>query len=249
MHHPFQQVTFLVAIFLASLFTIRYVLPTFAQPQPTKTPKFGIFFPPTITSTPTPTNTPTPTLTPTPTITPIPSPVWTGPSPTPTPSNSELVIGLVNSIKANCKPDGYVGYGNYNCLYNITPPLAPLVLQELKRSAEWNGWLQCVGFVRAAVSLTLGITLGNSGNAIEYASEIPAGYRFIRNDNRDIIQVEDIPIWDYDNSVGHMAYVIYVNDWKNFQVAEANYGYTSGKVRISNTTINSSGLIGWLRRI
>lgn len=62
--------TTVLALSFFLFFTIRYILPTFAQPQPTKTPKFGIFFPPTITSTPTPTNTPTPTptRTPTPTI-------------------------------------------------------------------------------------------------------------------------------------------------------------------------------------
>ena len=231
----------LLTVLLSVIFILSNVS-VFAQ-EDYRTPKFGIFYPPTITNTPTP----TPTLTPT--ATPFPTAIWTGPSPTPTPSNAQLVIQLVNAIRRNCRPDGYVSNRNYPCLNNLAPPLPSNVLEELQISAIGIGWLQCVGFVRAAVSLTTGITLDRVGNAIAYASQVPSFYRFIRNAPSASLLVEDIPIWDYADSVGHMAYVVEVYDSRNFRVAEANFGYRySGKVNLRRTTIDSPELIGWLRK-
>lgn len=257
----FQLLSLVILSFVVSL---SFPISIFAQGDNSSI-KFGVFYPPTITNTPTPTqippsplpkdnqpenDNPPPPTNPQSPKTSAPSLPQIRPSPTPTPSKANLVIQLVNSLQKNCYPAGYVSSRNYRCLYNLTPRLSSPVLEELSTSAVRNDWLQCVGFVRAAITLTTDITLEKwIGNAIAYARNVPFPYRFMRNTSTNTIRLEDIPIWDYADSVGHIAYVVYVYDARNFQVAEANYGDSAaGKVRLRNTTTGSPGLIGWLRK-
>ena len=124
------------------------------------------------------------------------------------------------------------------------------VKDELWASAFHQGWLQCIGFVRAAGALIDGASWPRvPGDAITYAStNVPPGYKWIAKTARVNIRVDDIPIWN-SGVPGHIAFVTKVFDSNNFEVAEANLGLgMSGKVRIFPKTVDYPSLIGWLRK-
>lgn len=154
---------------------------------------------------------------------------------------------MVEQIRAYC-PNGVVTSSNYGCLDDVQLPNAveSTVIGELKQSAIGYTYLQCVGFTRGSVYLKYGTYLTRGGDAIDYAVNIPDGYRFIHKYSGGKIQVNDLPVWDYD-TVGHIAYVVQVVSGNIFRVAEANIG-TSGMVRLSYNTVDHPNLIGWLRR-
>lgn len=210
--------------------------------------------------TPPPTRTPTMTAQPSPTIAPPASnsspipPVTSGPTnqpqPTDVPSSGEKaaeVMDLVNKIRQIC-PGGIISISTLSCVNNLILPnnLSILVQSELKFSTIHNTYLQCVGFVRAATARMYGYPVNNGGNAIDFATRLPTGYRFIDGKLGARIRTNDLAIWNYD-TYGHIAYVVEVFSPSVFKVAEANLG-TRGEVRLSITTIDSPNLIGWIRK-
>lgn len=168
--------------------------------------------------------------------------------------SANSIIDLVNQIQTACRAiigPNNAGYAvNENCVYKMSFPanVDQRVKEELYLSANSQGWLQCIGFVRASVARTGSPWAYVSGHAISYSSSnVPPGYTFVRKSAGIMIQVNDIPIWNYD-TVGHIAYTTKVYDSNNFQVAEANYG-CSGCARLYNKTISEPALIGWLRKV
>src|SRR3989338_3000807 len=129
-----------------NLFLVKNI--SFAQtPTAPKSIKFGIFTPP-------PTR--TPTQTPAPSLTAPAKPTPTGqPQPTDKPDGSKAneVIDLVNQIRQHCT-NGVVYNGNIDCIDNLVLPanVAGEVKYEIRFSVDWNTYLQCVGFVRAATT-------------------------------------------------------------------------------------------------
>lgn len=117
MQHAFKL--FSAVVFLSVFFILPNVYVS-AQ-EDFRTPKFGIFYPPTITNTPTPTKTPTPTLSPQSPENnepPLPPPNPQLPRfPTPTPSSScpELIPFSKQIIDSLSK--GFWRYYNYSSLY------------------------------------------------------------------------------------------------------------------------------------
>lgn len=247
-----------------------------ATPTPAKTIKLQSFTPvptrtPTLTPIPSATQIPTPTRTPTVTLIPTstPDPLLSqtpSPSPTnnplisptstiiPTPTNppagetiAYAVIDLVNQIRNNCLA-GYITFLNRSCInkLNFPPNVDTLVKWELDYSAYHQGWLQCVGLVRAAAARVNGHALNHGGNAIDFATNEPSGYIFIGKNNGVTIKVHDLPVWNYD-TWGHIAYVIREHDQTQFEVAEANWG-CSGCARFSVKQMADPHLIGWLRK-
>lgn len=155
---------------------------------------------------------------------------------------------MVEQIRAYC-PNGVVTSTNYGCLDNVqlSAAVESTVIQEMKQSAIGYTYLQCVGFARASVYLKYATYLTRGGDAIDYAVNIPDGYKFIHKYSGGKIQVNDLPVWDYD-TYGHIAYVVEVLSIDRFKVAEANFG-TSGMVRLSYYTMDNPNMIGWLRRL
>ncbi|OGG19019.1 hypothetical protein A3D78_07590 [Candidatus Gottesmanbacteria bacterium RIFCSPHIGHO2_02_FULL_39_14] len=230
----------LVSTLLISHHSIRFV--NALSPTPPKTIKFGSFTPPS--KTPTPTRPP-----PSPTSPSVPTPTG-GADPTDEPGSGKVmeIIDLVNQIRNYC-PNGIVTIDNLSCVNNLVLPKSvdTVVKSELKFSAIWNTYLQCVGFVRAATARVDGSPVNNGGDAIDFATNLPTGYIFIDKNSGVKIRKQDLPIWDYD-TYGHIAYVVEVQSGNVFQVAEANLGI-SGRVRLNNTTIDNPNLIGWIRKV
>lgn len=185
-----------------------------------------------------------------------PSPTIAVPTAIPTQAQSaNSIIDIVNQITSSCGaiygPNQARYTPNLNCVYKMNFPSSvdQRVKEELYLSAFSQGWLQCVGFVRASVARNGTPWAYVSGHAIDYASTAkPAGYTFVRKNAGIPMQVNDIPIWNYD-TVGHIAYTTRVFDSVNFQVAEANYGCGSGCAIISNKVTTEPALIGWLRKV
>lgn len=229
-------------------------------PVPTRTPTLTPI--PTATLIPTKTPTPLPTLTPTrtPTVTPnlSISPTQTPkPTPTPTPTdipggNADAIYNLVQQIKNKCGGriyDSPIIGSNISCIDKLAfARNDPQVKDELYQSASSQHYLQCVGFARAAMTLINLPLTPQWGNAITYASNPPAGYRFI-NKGSDNIKVHDIPVWDI-GVYGHIAYVVKTySDPTKFDVAEANIGVW-GSVRTATYYFDDTYfvLVGWLRK-
>ena len=219
---------------------------------PARTIKFGSFTPP---PSPTPTKTPIPTKTPVPTnpeAVPTDSNVETSPTPgeeEENTGNASEITDLVAQIRKNCF-GGVVAVSNVNCVDKlILPPgVSAQTISELKISTLYagEGFLQCVGFVRASVMRKYGTTLTNGGHAIDYATKIPGGYRFIHAATGANMKINDLAIWNYD-TVGHIAYVTGVFKNGVFQVAEANF-QSKGEVQTSYKTTDSPNFVGFLRR-
>lgn len=179
--------------------------------------------------------------------------VTPGPSPTPDPdsecSTSQkgyYACKLVEEIKRVC--GGRVSSGNINCLDNIVIPgkgasIMDPAIAEMKSSAVATGYLQCVGFAKAALYI---INNGDSamlqarGNAIDWIGNSPSSYAAIRNDGNQKLQDGDVPIWGYD-TYGHIAVFI-----GGGQIAEGNFD-GKGQVNIRPVNESSPALVGWLR--
>ena len=237
---PRKILLFLLSTFFIFLSSVNPETVRAQQPTMAHTIKLGVMTPP-------PTKTPIPTLPGSPTST-LPPGV---PTPTDQPKpvgSAKKIIDLVKQIGNSCV-GAIVRSDNISCVNNLVLPadVKSKVLNEFQFSVFYNDFLQCVGFIRAATALVYGTALDKGGHAIDYATNVPNGYRFIAKSTGANIKVDDIAIWD-SGVHGHIAYVVQVYDNRNFQIAEANR-VANGKVNLTNTTIDSPNLIGWLRKI
>jgi len=191
-----------------------------------------------------------------PELTNSPAPTTTNPVPdnSPLPSNiapgnidNELVSGLVGQIRSNCS-NNQVTVWNNKCLNNVAPSIDPEAAKLIMQySSQRFQYLQCVGFVQGMVLSTTKSILTKGGNAKDFATNIPDGYRFIQNasrSNNNSPQPGDLTVWS-SGTYGHIAYVVKTYDQNNIRVAEANYG-VSGRVQERNVNLNYGNIAGWL---
>lgn len=174
------------------------------------------------------------------------TPPQNAPPPGPASSSiSDTAINLIQILQSGC--GGQVNSSNYICaqtIYSGGVLFPDLAYSEIVTSAINNDFLQCVGFVGAAVGGATGTAFPHVGNAADYARDIP-GFTFVPVGGT--IAVGDLVVWD-DGGFGHIGIVVQVYDNDNIQVAEGNFDYHGG-VSLRNRVISSEpNLKGWLRK-
>jgi hypothetical protein len=189
------------------------------------------------------------------------------------PSTSQWTANmLVDKIQQNCiegSTPGRVTQRNAGCLGFIQPALSSLALNVMKKDAETiqcftasvGNCLQCVGFVRGAVIQTTGSDLrcngGSCGNAIDYWTNIPDGFKKIPNDPKNIL-VGDIAIFDTNKAPtkpfpqGHIGIVCSINmangKADSFLICEGDADLRGGVTKSRVINIANPMLVGWLRK-
>ena len=169
---------------------------------------------------------------------------------------AELAVAIINELKKY--GIGYVNRNNLSsqvepCLSKIGIP--PVVIEQFRRSVnnpEFNGNLQCVGFINALEAATGG-TLQNVSlpNARSYWKTIEGYQRKYRTaENKNDLRTGDILIWT-NNKDGHVAIVVqpvfdFQGQLAKIIIAEA-IGST-GEIRLREITYDNPGLAGWQRR-
>lgn len=141
----------------------------------------------------------------------------------PTPPLSQLI----KSIRAVCQSGGVAGRvdgTNLECLSKIQTPaksdLKMFLTGKFTESVNDYYILQSVPFTEVAVMSMTGSSLVPVSNAIDFATQSPSGYSFIRAPNNP--HVGDIAIFKYSAPYGHLAVVTAVRN-SSFIVAEANF--------------------------
>jgi surface antigen len=164
---------------------------------------------------------------------------------------------LVASIKDSCtyfNTPGRVTSHNVQCLRDVKPSLLPRALDEMRNSSNAFENLQCVGFVRGVVQQFHGHDIVGGGNAIDFSTNVPRSYRYIRktttiSPNSTVKvspEVGDLLLWDVGNW-GHIAYISHVYDRDNVEIIEANWG-RPGLVQWRNIYVRGPGVIGWVSK-
>ena len=108
--------------------------------------------------------------------------------------------------------------------------------------------LQCVGFVRGMNLQFKGKALDNGGNAIDYATNIPTGYRLVNKFTMTSVspKIGDLLLWNTTiGAYGHIAYITVVYDKDTVGVIEANWG-ALGMVGFRQIYVRSADILGWL---
>ncbi|KKR71701.1 hypothetical protein A3A55_00540 [Candidatus Roizmanbacteria bacterium RIFCSPLOWO2_01_FULL_40_14] len=161
---------------------------------------------------------------------------------------------LVTSIRSVCKYGGTPGrvhrlnvQANNNCLNSVIPQLTSNAKNDLVYSANEYINLQCVGLVVGMKWQFDNHDLTGGGHAIDYASNVPPEYRFVRKGN-GFPRVHDLLIWDMGNEYGHIAYVIEVNDASSVEVMEANWD-SAGVVNSRVVYLSDPKVYGWITRL
>jgi hypothetical protein len=197
--------------------------------------------------------TPTPTATPTPLPQQVPDPSIPdqdvpiptfGPRPEPTGNSG---YDLVQGIKAACLYNGTRGRvheTNVDCLANVIPKLGLGVIPELRNSALAYTNLQCVGFVRGMNLQFKGRALDNGGNAIDFATNIPTGYKMVYKSFSNTPRIGDLLLWN-TGTYGHIAYIVQVHDTNYVDIIEANWGI-DGLVQFRTVNVRAADILGWL---
>lgn len=160
--------------------------------------------------------------------------------------NAALVVQRIQQQCTQAGNAGRVTANNSGCVDGTIS--SSLAVSKWKQSANDYFYLQCVGFVYGMEGAVGGKNMYCSGNAKDFLSTCPATGQYITIQNTgstSTMKVGDAVVWT-GGTWGHIAFVSKIYDSKTFQVAEANYD-GAGSVRISNVTVDSPGLGGWLR--
>ncbi|MCR4263512.1 MAG: CHAP domain-containing protein [Candidatus Roizmanbacteria bacterium] len=158
---------------------------------------------------------------------------------------------LVSSIRSVCRYGGTAGRVhqlNVGCLGSVVPTLTSNAKGALEYSATEFVNLQCVGLVRGMKWQLQNDPLAGGGHAIDFASDVPQGYRYVRKGN-GFPRVHDLLIWDMGNEYGHIAYVTEVYDAGSVEVMEANWDPPGfGAVNTRTVYLADPKVIGWITR-
>lgn len=182
------------------------------------------------------------------------NPLPENPEPSIAPNPAPIGSGGFDLIEGFRKACIYMGTAgrvtefNVDCLYNVSPRLGFGVIPELRNSALAYTNLQCVGFVRGMNLQFKGKALDNGGNAIDFKSNVPTGYRFINKVTLTGInpKVGDLLLWNTSiGPYGHIAYISVVYDKDRVGVLEANWG-TSGMIEFRNVNVRANDILGWV---
>lgn len=171
--------------------------------------------------------------------------------PGPPPSSNLIAanaVRLVEAINASCGVR--VTLSNYTCTKNalVFLPNPAIAYNEIVTSVNYGSWeiLQCVGFVKALLG-GLNVAFKGSGDASQYAVNIPPGWQFIRRGNRML--PGDLMVRNNKDGAGHIAVVVQVSGDTTFQIAEGN-GDEHGKVDLRDTDTSELGVAGgFLRKL
>lgn len=136
---------------------------------------------------------------------------------------------------------GEVVTSKFGCL--LATAIAPDVAETIKTEASKEGWLQCVGFARAAARCAGGdLPPSGTGVAAGYIRNVIPGYKFVQG--AQWCQPGDFGI--ADGLVGHICVVKYNNNG-TITCIDANY---IGDGMVSNNSPFPTGMLaGCLKRI
>lgn len=173
------------------------------------------------------------------------------PSPSGPPVNVTGLDKMKNMVTdlQNACTGGIVSFSNIACIDQTANPIPQNIKYIMYNSAKSYTYFQCVGFVQASEFLINGVPLGGGGKcAINYATNVPPGYRYVPKSGVEAIKPGDILLWDIRSFAvcGHVARVYAVYSNYSVKVCEANW-YPEGYVDCSRPiALNNAQIVGWL---
>ena len=160
--------------------------------------------------------------------------------------------------------NGRIATGSYTCMMGNVGTSAQTMVpypEAAKNEIDWeihNDYYiyQCIAFVETVIAATFGQHWGSPRDAITYigtTQQIGTNYWVYYKKGSTPVAEGDIPVYNsaVGSSHGHIAVVSHVIDPARgvIEITDANFDLAlDGVVQTRKTTINESGLDGWLRK-